>query len=491
MLPDPLHPAAVHFPIALAAALPFAALWGFIAIRRGADATRVWSLVVAAGLLLFAFSWVAVYTGSRQQSVVERVVPEPALNAHEESGERFRVLAGLAVVILGLGLLPGRIGRAGRVVGVVATAGLTFAAWQAGHAGSELVYHYGAARAYTGGDVALQPENARRTEGHAAAADTGMLARFAPLPAYMAAPGVLPDRARIDLGRRLYYDARLSSTGTVSCYTCHPLGDYGTSHRARGTGVHGQEGPRNDPSTYNAAGQISQFWDGRAQTVEDQAGGPVLNPKEMGLESESQLVAILGSMPGYREAFAKAFPGERNPVTFENFRLAIGAFERGLVTPAPWDRYLRGDAGALTAAQLAGFRTFSQVGCVQCHTGTYVGGSMYQKLGLARAWPDTSDAGRYAVTKLEGDQLVFKVPSLRNVTRTWPYFNDGAVETLPEAVRLMGRYQLGRELTEAEVSSIIEYLGALEGKLPEEYIRPPALPDRPAGGVPVSSAGRP
>jgi cytochrome c peroxidase len=491
MLPDPLHPAVVHFPIALAVALPLAALWALVAIRRGADATRVWSLVVAAGLLLFAFSWVAVYTGGTQEDVVERAVPEGALNAHEESGERFRVLAGLAVVLLGLGLLPGRVGRAGRAVGVVAAAGLTFAAWQTGHAGGELVYRYGAANAYTGADVALGGEDARSPERPTTVADTGMLGRFGPLPGYMAAAGVVPDRAQIDLGRKLYFDARLSSTGTVSCYTCHPLSDYGTSHRMRGTGVHGQEGPRNDPSTYNAAGQISQFWDGRAETVEDQAGGPVLNPKEMGLKSEAQLVDILRSMPGYREAFTRAFPGQKDPVTFENFRRAIGAFERGLVTPAPWDRYLEGDEGALTAAQLAGFRTFAEAGCVQCHTGTYVGGSMYQKLGLARAWPDTSDTGRYAVTRLEGDQLVFKVPSLRNVTRTWPYFNDGSVGTLPEAIRLMGRYQLGRELTDAQVSSIVEYLGALEGRLPESYIRPPALPEGPARSAPVSSAGRP
>ncbi len=496
LLPHPLHPAIVHFPIVLVLALPFLALWGLVAIRRGSDPSRAWGLVVALGLLLFASSWVAVYTGSQQEDVVEGVVPERAFETHEEAGDRFRILAGLGVVLLGLGLLPGRIGRSGRVVGLAAAVGLTVAGWQTGRSGGELVYRYGAASAYAGPPAAGEHE---ASAGDAATGksrtwagiDSALLARFTPLPTYMAAAGEAPNPARIDLGRQLYYDARLSATGTVSCYTCHPLGDYGTSHRARGTGILGREGPRNDPTTYNAAGQISQFWDGRAETVEDQAGGPVLNPGEMGLTSEAQLVGILQSMPGYRDAFRKAFPDERDPVTFANFRRAIGAFERGLVTPAPWDRFLNGSDAAITAVQKEGFRVFARIGCIQCHTGTYVGGSMYQKMGLAVAWPDTTDSGRYNVTKMDGDRLVFKVPSLRNVTRTWPYFNDGSVETLQEAVRLMARHQVGRVLSDAEVTSIVAFLGALEGRLPEDYIRPPVLPAGPATGARAAAAGQP
>lgn len=497
MLPDPLHPAIVHFPIVLMVALPLIAIAGLVAIRRGVEPVRAWSVVVAFGILLFAASWFAVYTGGQQEEAVEDVVPESAIHTHEEAGERFRILAGLGAVILGLGLLPGRIGAGGRVLGLLATGGLVFAGWQVGNSGGDLVYEYDAASAYGGASAA--PSGELHEEGEEAATapsrqaapgeiDPAMLARFSPLPDYMAPDGRRPDAARIDLGRKLYYDARLSATGTVSCYTCHPLGDYGTSHRARGTGILGREGPRNDPTTYNAAGQLAQFWDGRAETVEEQAGGPVMAPGEMGLESEAQLVGILRSIPGYRDAFGRAFPDQRDPVTFENFRTAVGAFERGLVTPAPWDRYLKGDRSALTAAQVAGFNTFAEVGCVRCHTGTYVGGSMYQKIGLARPWPDTTDPGRYRVTRLEGDRMVFKVPTLRNVTRTWPYFADGSVETLPEAVRLMGRFQLDTELTDAQVASIVDFLGALEGRIPQGYIGPPALPEGPAAS---GAAGQP
>lgn len=488
MLPDPLHPAMVHFPIVFALALPLVAIGALVVIRRGIEPVRAWSVVVAFGLLLFAVSWLTAYTGGQQVDRVESVVAQGTLQTHEESGERFRLFAGLAAVVLGLGLLPGRIGRTGRVAGLLASGALVFAGWQTGASGGDLVFRHGAASAYAGTGT---DRIAAQQAGSIGSSDSALLARFGPLPDYMADPGRAASPARIDLGRQLYYDARLSADGTVSCYTCHPLGDYGTSHRARGTGIHGHVGPRNDPTTYNAAGQIAQFWDGRAETVEDQAGGPVLNPGEMGLESEAQVVGILRSIPGYREAFRRAFPDAKDPVTFENFRLAVGAFERGLVTPAPWDRYLKGDRSALTAAQLAGFRMFAEVGCIRCHSGAYVGGAMYQKLGLARTWPDTADPGRFAVTKLEGDRMVFKVPSLRNATRTWPYFNDGSVETLPEAVRLMALYQLDRELSDAQVTSIMAYLGALEGELPKDYIRPPALPAEPGDGTKGAAAGRP
>jgi cytochrome c peroxidase len=278
--------------------------------------------------------------------------------------------------------------------------------------------------------------------------------------------------ARVALGRMLYYDVRLSLDRTVSCNSCHPLDTYGVDHRPVSPGVNGQLGSRNSPSVYNAAGHVAQFWDGRAATVEEQAKGPIVNPVEMAMPDAAAVIERLRAIPEYRAAFAQAFPDEGDPLTYDNVGRAIGAFERRLVTPSRWDAYLGGDAGALTPAEREGLRTFVVVGCTACHSGTYVGGQMFQKVGLVEPWPDLGDAGRYAVTGRRGDQFVFKVPSLRNVAQTAPYFHDGRVETLEDAVRHMARYQLGRELRAPDVDAIVAWLRALTGTIPDEYVTP-------------------
>ncbi len=321
-----------------------------------------------------------------------------------------------------------------------------------------------------GGDTREAP---RPTQ---AGIDPGLLASFAPLPETMASGENPATAEKVALGRMLYYDTRVSASGDVSCYVCHPLHDYGTSHRRTGVGHDGSMGGRNEPTVYNAAGHVSQFWDGRAPDVEAQALGPVLNPVEMGMSTGDDVVTVLNGIPGYVEAFRAAFPGEAGPVTFENFGRAIGAFERGLVTPSRWDAYLGGDEGALSDQEKKGFETYAQVGCGTCHTGAYVGGSTYRKAGLVKPWFSSEDDGRFAVTGDEADHQVFKVPSLRNIEETWPYFHDGSVQRLQDAVRLMGRHQLGVELDDAQVADITAWLRSLTGRVPFDYINEPVLP---------------
>lgn len=309
-----------------------------------------------------------------------------------------------------------------------------------------------------------------------AAAQDAALAAFAPLPATFASDANISTPEKVALGRMLYYDTRISSGGDVSCYVCHPLHDYGTTHRATGVGHRVQRGDRNEPTVYNAAGHVAQFWDGRAPDVEAQALGPVLNPIEMGMPDGESVVAILKGIPGYVAAFRAAFPNDADPVTFENFGRAIGAFERGLVTPSRWDDYLNGSSGALTSNEVAGFRTFVDVGCATCHTGALIGGTMYRKAGLANAWYDTRDPGREQVTANASDRMTFKVPSLRNVEETWPFFHDGSVQRLEDAVQLMAWHQLGTRLTDEQVNAISTWLRTLTGPVPFDYINEPVLP---------------
>jgi cytochrome c peroxidase len=281
--------------------------------------------------------------------------------------------------------------------------------------------------------------------------------------------------AQIDLGRMLYYEPRLSRTGSVSCNSCHLLDRYGTTNTAASTGVDGQRGRRNAPSTYHAAGQFVQFWDGRAATIEDQVKAPLENPLEMGM-TPAQAVAVLAGVDGYRVAFHAAFPEAATPITFDHIAVAIGAFERGLITPARWDRYLAGDSAALTSIEKEGARLFANVGCLVCHTGPYIGGSMFEKAGARTPWPAQKDRGRRNVTGNVADDMLFKVPSLRNVAQTAPYFHDGSAATLDQAVREMAHYQLGIELADDEVNSLVAWLGALTGDIPHDYIARPALP---------------
>lgn len=285
--------------------------------------------------------------------------------------------------------------------------------------------------------------------------------------------------AKIKLGRMLYYDERISANGTISCNSCHKLDNYGVDSLPTSPGHDGTLGGRNSPTVYNAAAHIAQFWDGRESDVEGQAKGPVLNPVEHGLESGEQVEEILKGIPGYAPLFAEAFPGEEDPITFDNFALAIGAFERKLVTKGRWDAYLEGEGAALTDQEKAGLETFIDTGCVTCHMGPYFGGLIYQKLGAIQPY-HTDDMGRFAVTQNEAEKNFFKVPSLRNVAETGPYLHDGSVESLEEMIALMGRHQLGKQLTPQQIEDIAAFLKSLTGKIPTEYIKRPALPDEDA-----------
>ena len=310
----------------------------------------------------------------------------------------------------------------------------------------------------------------------AVAVDSARLGIFKALPPVMDSAANPITEEKVALGRMLYYDPRLSKGQDVSCNSCHELSKYGVDNQPVSDGDKGQKGTRNAPTVYNAAGHFVQFWDGRAPTVEEQAKGPILNPVEMAMPNEKRALAVVDSMPEYVAAFQKAFPGEKNPVTFDNLAKAIGAFERRLVTVSRWDKFLGGDQAALTDAEKAGLNKFLDAGCQNCHNGIYLGGSMFQKLGLAIPWDNADDPGRFAVTKQEADRMVFKVPTLRNVEMTAPYFHDGSIATLDEAVRQMANHQLARTLSKAEADSIVTFLKALTGELPTEYIKEPPLP---------------
>jgi cytochrome c peroxidase len=234
-------------------------------------------------------------------------------------------------------------------------------------------------------------------------------------------------------------------------------------------------GDRNSPTVFNAAGHFAQFWDGRAPDVEAQAKGPVLNPVEMAMPDDQYVLRVLGSMPGYVEAFAAAFPDDPQPLTYDNFGRAVGAFERGLVTPSRFDTYLGGDDKALSALEQKGLATFLSTGCVGCHNGALVGGGSYQKLGLVQPYP-TDDQGRFQVTKNEADRLMFKVPMLRNIADTAPYFHDGSIGDLPTAVKTMARVQLGKTLSDEDTAAIVAFLSGLSGRPAAEYVAMPTLP---------------
>ena len=309
----------------------------------------------------------------------------------------------------------------------------------------------------------------------ASKADRATLTMFAPLPELVQA-GSAANQALVDLGRMLYYEKRLSKSQQLSCNSCHDLAAYGVDGEPTSDGHKGQKGDRNAPTVYNAAGHLAQFWDGRAPDVETQAKGPVLNPVEMAMPSEHMVIVVLESMPVYVAAFKNAFPNDPKPITYDNVGKAIGAFERRLVTPSRWDAFLKGDDKALTPEEKAGLKMFTQAGCQACHMGPLVGGNSFQRLGAAKPFPRTDDPGRFKVTKAEADREVFKVPSLRNIEKTGPYFHDGKTTTLEAAVRDMGEYQLGRTLSDKEVGQIVVFLRTLTGQLPTDYIKEPTLP---------------
>lgn len=311
---------------------------------------------------------------------------------------------------------------------------------------------------------------------HAVEAYPSGLSFFKPLPETAdCAENPITD-PKVDLGAKLFHDPRFSKSQSISCNSCHGLSQYGVDGTPNSKGHKGQHGDRNAPTVFNAALHVAQFWDGRAPTVEEQAKGPVLNPIEMAMPDADQVLKVIKSIPEYPQLFAKAFPGEVEPVTYDNFGKAIGAFERKLLTPARWDDFLKGQEAALTDAEKEGFNKFIETGCATCHNGTAVGGALYQKLGLAKPWPGLRDDGRAKATKNAAEKGFFKVPSLRNIEKTGPYLHDGSVTELTTMVNEMAEYQLGKTLSNAEVKSIVTFLKTLTGKLPEKYLAPPVLP---------------
>ncbi len=277
------------------------------------------------------------------------------------------------------------------------------------------------------------------------------------------------DPTRIALGARLFHDTRLSADHTISCASCHDLASGGVDHRRTSIGIGGAVGPINAPTVLNASLSFRQFWDGRAATLEAQIDGPTQAATQMG-STWPAIVAAVASDPAYVRAFAADYP---DGITPDNVRNAIATFERSLVTvDAPFDRWLRGESDAIGADARVGYTMFLDYGCASCHQGVGIGGNMYQRLGILgdyfadRGDETTVDQGRYNVTHLEEDRHVFRVPSLRNVAATAPYFHDGSAPDLPSAVRTMGHYQLGRDLDPSEIDALVAFLQALTGVLP-------------------------
>lgn len=302
---------------------------------------------------------------------------------------------------------------------------------------------------------------------------------FKPIPSSPPAlPGNPATAERVALGKMLYFDPRLSQSHAISCNSCHMIGLGGVDLQETSIGHRWQRGGRNAPTVYNAVFDVAQFWDGRAKDLEQQAGGPLVNPVEMDT-TEAHAVEQLRAIPGYGPEFAKAFPGSGEAITFDNIRRAIALFEATLITPnAPFDRYLKGDAAALDTTQTEGLALFIGKGCAACHAGINVGGAMYAPFGVverpgAEILPP-GDRGRFAVTKTVSDAYVFRVPSLRNVALTPPYFHSGKVWDLRQAVAVMGSSQLGAQLTDAEIDRITAFLGSLTAEQPQVTL--PVLP---------------
>ena len=313
--------------------------------------------------------------------------------------------------------------------------------------------------------------------------------------AYEALPSVAPAPAdnpttpeKVELGKQLYFDPRLSVDGTISCNSCHNVMSSGTDNRATSVGVDAQRGGRSAPTVWNSAFLTAQFWDGRAATLEDQAKGPILNPIEMGMPDEKTVIKRLKSIDGYVQQFESVFGG-KNPLNYDNVAKAIAAYERTLITPnSPFDRYLNGEATALSEQQQRGMKLFSDVGCNACHSGANFAGptdlpmgqGFYQKFPTFPSKYDakynfSDDTGRYEVTQDQADMNMWRVPTLRNVAVTAPYFHNGAVKNLDEAVRVMAKTQLNKTLKKKEVDDIVAFLNSLTGQFPQQTM--PALPD--------------
>ena len=306
------------------------------------------------------------------------------------------------------------------------------------------------------------------------------------LPATAPTPADNPTTdAKVELGKMLFMDPRFSSTGTVSCNSCHNVMEGGDDSRSVSMGVHGKTGGRNAPTVWNSAFHSVQFWDGRAPLLEDQAKGPVANPIEMGMKDVETAMARVKKIPGYKTFFDKAF-GE-NGMTVVNAAKAVAAFERTLITPnSPYDKYVKGDKKAMTQQQVRGMNKFAETGCTSCHSGAAFNGPQ-PKLGegfyvkfptfdndYVKKYNLSADKGREEATGKATDRNMFRIPTLRNITDTAPYFHNGSVNDLNEAVRVMAKSQLNVKLAEKDVNDIVAFLGALTGEYPT--ITMPRLP---------------
>lgn len=302
---------------------------------------------------------------------------------------------------------------------------------------------------------------------------------FKPIPSLAPAlPGNVATPQKLLLGKMLFFDPRLSASHSISCNSCHNVGLGGVDSQETSIGHHWQRGGRNAPTVFNAVFNTAQFWDGRAKDLEAQAGGPMVNPIEMASPS-AHVAEQLAAVPGYVTAFKAAFPGEPNPVSLGNAQKSIAVFEATLITPnAAFDKFLGGQSDALSARQKSGLKLFMDKGCAACHNGINVGGGMYAPFGVVEK-PDASllppgDAGRFAVTKSPGDKYVYKVPTLRNITLTAPYFHSGKSWDLRQAVAVMAKSQVGASLSGDEIDLIVSFLDSLTGQQPSVVY--PTLP---------------
>lgn len=285
-------------------------------------------------------------------------------------------------------------------------------------------------------------------------------------------------QAKVNLGKMLFYDKRLSKNGHSSCNTCHNLASFGVDNEVASDGDDGRKGTRNSPTVFNAALHNMQFWDGRAKNVEEQAGMPILNAVEMGIPHEGFLIERLAGIKLYQELFREAFPGEEQPLTYANLQKAIGAFERTLLAPSRFDQFMQGDLTAISSLEKAGLIAFVDAGCTTCHNGVGIGGGKMERFGLVTDYraltrSRLNDEGRKAVTQQEEDKDVFKVAGLRNISRTYPYFHDGSVAGLDSAVRIMSRAELNRELSKQEIRQIVAFLNALTGDIDPDAKKAP------------------
>jgi len=292
-------------------------------------------------------------------------------------------------------------------------------------------------------------------------------------PIHPIVPAKITQPAKVELGKKLFFDPRLSKSGFISCNSCHNLSMGGTDNLPTSIGHRWQQGPINSPTVLNSSLSFVQFWDGRAKDLQEQAGGPIENPLEMAF-THDLTIEVLSSIPQYREEFAKVYPNKKLDISLVTD--AIAEFEKTLKTPnSRFDQWLKGKKNAITAEELKGYELFKNSGCVACHNGEGVGGDSYQKMGAVEPYKTSNPSmGRADVTKNDADRFFFKTPMLRNVELTYPYFHDGAVNTLEEAVDIMGRLQLDKAFTKEEIAQIVAFLKTLTGDQPKLQL--PILP---------------